>query len=328
MSASLSCPRKRASSRPSDGTLDSRFRGNDTTADHDSLRWRVALPVEAPQRSAITLAGKSRTDARRPARGVRPRDAHQPRLCARMSAQCLLGRSHASRFREKANREVGLQFIARGRDASDPCHPQPGRHPVGAHRPVPSAARGDSGAWTALFLITTILTSLSGFPLPPFGFDPPRAVGVLSLILLLAAVVAYYAFHLAGIWRLIYVGCAVAALYLNVFVLVAQGFLKVPFLHDLAPTGSEPPFSDRAGNRAAGVHCACRIGGEANPARERGADVSDGCFLRRTGDRLEIAAAEGRLPAQDATSSQHRHVYHASVICDRLIAMLSQVQIP
>jgi hypothetical protein len=102
---------------------------------------------------------------------------------------------------------------------------------------------GDSGAWTALFLITTILTSLSGFPLPPFGFDPPRAVGVLSLVLLLGAVVAYYAFHLEGVWRLIYVGCAVAALYLNVFVLVAQGFLKVPFLHDLAPTGSEPPFA-------------------------------------------------------------------------------------
>ena len=96
---------------------------------------------------------------------------------------------------------------------------------------------GDSGAWTALFLITTILTSLSGFPLPPFGFDPPRAVGVLSLVLLLGAVVAYYAFHLEGIWRLIYVGCAVAALYLNVFVLVAQGFLKVPFLHDLGRLG-------------------------------------------------------------------------------------------
>ena len=100
----------------------------------------------------------------------------------------------------------------------------------------------DSSGLTALFLATTILTSVTGFPLPPYGFDPPRAVGVLSLILLLGAVVAYYALHLAGIWRLIYVGCAVAALYLNVFVLVAQGFLKVPFLHDLAPTGSEPPF--------------------------------------------------------------------------------------
>jgi hypothetical protein len=102
---------------------------------------------------------------------------------------------------------------------------------------------GDSGAWTALFLITTILTSLSGFPLPPLGFDPPRAVGVLSLILLLGAVLGYYAFHLAGIWRLVYVGCAVAALYLNVFVLIVQGFMKVPFLHDLAPTQSEPPFA-------------------------------------------------------------------------------------
>jgi hypothetical protein len=101
---------------------------------------------------------------------------------------------------------------------------------------------GDSPALTALFLAATILTSLTGFPLPPFGFDPPRAVGVLSLVLLLGAVIAYYAFRLAGIWRLIYVGCAVAALYLNVFVLIAQGFMKVPFLHDLAPTGSEPPF--------------------------------------------------------------------------------------
>jgi hypothetical protein len=58
---------------------------------------------------------------------------------------------------------------------------------------------GDSGPSTALFLIATILTSLTGFPLAPFGFDPPRAVGVLSLILLLGAVVAYYAFHLDGI---------------------------------------------------------------------------------------------------------------------------------
>ena len=98
------------------------------------------------------------------------------------------------------------------------------------------------GGWTALFLATTILTSLTGFPLPPFGFDPPRAIGTLSLILLALAVIALYAFHLSGVWRLIYVGTAIAALYLNVFVGVFQAFLKIPSLHDLAPTQSEPPF--------------------------------------------------------------------------------------
>ena len=99
-----------------------------------------------------------------------------------------------------------------------------------------------SGAWTAVFLVTTILTSLTGFPLPPFGFDPPRAVGVISLVLLAVAVAAYYGYHLAGAWRWIFVGAAVASLYLNVFVLVVQAFMKLPFLKALAPTQSEPPF--------------------------------------------------------------------------------------
>lgn len=94
-----------------------------------------------------------------------------------------------------------------------------------------------------VFLVTTILTSLTGFPLPPFDFDPPRAVGVLSLILLAGAVAAYYGFRLTGAWRWIFVACAVAALYLNVFVLIAQGFSKVPSLHKLAPTQSEPAFA-------------------------------------------------------------------------------------
>jgi hypothetical protein len=98
------------------------------------------------------------------------------------------------------------------------------------------------GGWTALFLATTILTSVTGFPLAPFGFDPPRAVGTLSLVLLAVAVGAYYLFHLAGMWRWVYVVTAMASLYLNCFVLVFQGFLKVPALHDLAPTQSEPPF--------------------------------------------------------------------------------------
>jgi hypothetical protein len=96
--------------------------------------------------------------------------------------------------------------------------------------------------WTALFLVTTILTSATGFPLPPFGFDPPRVIGVLSLVLLAAAVAGLYFFHLAGAWRWIYTVTAVAALYLNTFVAVVQSFQKLSFLQPLAPTQSEPPF--------------------------------------------------------------------------------------
>jgi len=98
------------------------------------------------------------------------------------------------------------------------------------------------GGWTALFLATTILTSVTGFLLAPFGFDPPRAVGVISLVLLALAVTALYVFRLAGAWRRVYVGSAVATLYLNVFVGVVQAFQKLPFLQPLAPTQSEPPF--------------------------------------------------------------------------------------
>jgi hypothetical protein len=96
--------------------------------------------------------------------------------------------------------------------------------------------------WTTLFLATTILTSVTGSLLPPFAFDPPRAVGLISLGLLGLATVAFYAFHLAGAWRWIYVVTATAALYLNVFVGVTQAFQKLPFLEPLAPTQSEPPF--------------------------------------------------------------------------------------
>ena len=96
--------------------------------------------------------------------------------------------------------------------------------------------------WTAFFLATTVLTSLTGFLLPSMGFDPARRVGVISLVALAAAIVALYGFRLRGAWRWIYVGTAAFALYLNCFVGVVQAFQKIPVLHALAPTGSEPPF--------------------------------------------------------------------------------------
>jgi len=96
--------------------------------------------------------------------------------------------------------------------------------------------------WTALFLVTTIATSATGFLFHSPSFGPPQVVGVISLIVLAAAVAAQYIYHLAGRWRVVYVVTAVLAFYLNAFVGVAQAFQKIPLLHGLAPTGSEPPF--------------------------------------------------------------------------------------
>src|SRR5258705_3998668 len=96
--------------------------------------------------------------------------------------------------------------------------------------------------WTALFLITTVLTSITGFLFPVDKVLPSHIVGVVSLVVLTIAIVAFYGAHLARSWRWIYVVAAVISLYLNVFVLVAQAFLKVGFLNALAPKGSEPAF--------------------------------------------------------------------------------------
>ena len=96
--------------------------------------------------------------------------------------------------------------------------------------------------WTAIFLTTTVLTSLTGFLFPVEHLLPSHVVGIISLIVLAVAILARYALHLAQAWRWIYVVCAVLALYLNSFVAVVQSFLKVPALKALAPTQKEPPF--------------------------------------------------------------------------------------
>lgn len=96
--------------------------------------------------------------------------------------------------------------------------------------------------WTAIFLATTVLTSLTGFLFPVEHILPSHVVGVISLVVLAVAILARYVLHLAGAWRWIYVVCAVLALYLNSFVAVVQSFMKVPALKALAPTQKEPPF--------------------------------------------------------------------------------------
>jgi hypothetical protein len=96
--------------------------------------------------------------------------------------------------------------------------------------------------WTALFLATTVLTSVTGFLFPFTHVTPAQVVGVISLVALAVAILALYVYHLAGSWRWLYVTSAVLALYLNFFVGVVQAFQKLPFLTRLAPTQSEPPF--------------------------------------------------------------------------------------
>jgi hypothetical protein len=97
--------------------------------------------------------------------------------------------------------------------------------------------------WTALFLATTVLTSVTGFLFHSAHFGPPHVIGLLSLVLLVLAILARYSYHMAGSWRWIYVVTAMLSLYLNVFVGVVQAFQKLPLLQPLAPTGSEPPFA-------------------------------------------------------------------------------------
>jgi hypothetical protein len=97
-------------------------------------------------------------------------------------------------------------------------------------------------SWTAIFLVTTVLTSATGFLFPLQQLLPSHIVGIISLVVLAIALFALYVRHLAGAWRWIYVASAVLSLYLNVFVAVVQAFVKQPFLKPLAPTQSEPPF--------------------------------------------------------------------------------------
>jgi hypothetical protein len=98
-------------------------------------------------------------------------------------------------------------------------------------------------AITALFLITTVLTSVTGFVFPFHKVTPGIVLGVLSLIALFVAILARYKSHLAGKSRWVYVVSSVLALWFNVFVLIVQSFQKIPALNALAPNGNEPPFA-------------------------------------------------------------------------------------
>jgi hypothetical protein len=97
--------------------------------------------------------------------------------------------------------------------------------------------------WTDLFLVTTVATSVTGFLFPFNGFTPAIGTGIISIIVLTLAIVALRVKHLQGPWARTYAITAVMAQYFNFFVLIVQSFRRVPVLHALAPTESEPPFA-------------------------------------------------------------------------------------
>jgi hypothetical protein len=97
--------------------------------------------------------------------------------------------------------------------------------------------------WTSLYLASAVATSATGFGFQGVGFGASHWVGVASLVVLLAAILALSVYRLAGAWRWIYAVGAVLGLYFLVFVAIAQAFKKVPALEAMAPTLSEPPFA-------------------------------------------------------------------------------------
>jgi hypothetical protein len=97
--------------------------------------------------------------------------------------------------------------------------------------------------WSSVFLLFTVLTTVTGFLFPITVFTPAISVGIVSAVALALALAALHVGRLAGAWRWIYVASALFAFYLNVFVLVVQSFQKIGILNRFAPTGSEPPFA-------------------------------------------------------------------------------------
>ena len=96
--------------------------------------------------------------------------------------------------------------------------------------------------WTKWFLITAVATTVTGFFFPFHSLTPAFKLGIISSIVLVITIIARYPKPLTGAWRWIYAIGAVISLYFNVFVAIVQSFEKIPALHAMAPTQTEPPL--------------------------------------------------------------------------------------
>jgi hypothetical protein len=96
--------------------------------------------------------------------------------------------------------------------------------------------------WTGIFLVTTALTSITGFFFPFTQLLPSHKVGIISLIILPFVIAARYWKHVVGPWRGTYVIGTVLVLYLNFLVLLDQLFRRIPALLVAAPKQTEQPY--------------------------------------------------------------------------------------
>jgi hypothetical protein len=96
--------------------------------------------------------------------------------------------------------------------------------------------------WTGIFLVTTVLTNVTGFFFPFTHLLASHWIGIISLIILPVVIAARYWKHLVGPWCGIYVVGSVVVLYLNFFILIVQLFRRTPALLVAAPKQTEPPF--------------------------------------------------------------------------------------
>jgi hypothetical protein len=97
-----------------------------------------------------------------------------------------------------------------------------------------------AAALTALFLASTLATSVTGFMFPFTRLGPGHITGALTLVALVPTLLALYRHRLAGSWRRIYAVGATMGLYLNVFIAVLHAFGKMTVLHPLTPKPAAP----------------------------------------------------------------------------------------
>ena len=96
-----------------------------------------------------------------------------------------------------------------------------------------------NAAWMAVFLISGVLTNVTGFGFPFSRFTESHYTAIISLVVLAGAILGLYVFNLAGPWRWIFALSVVLAFYTDALVAITQLFKKVPALG--APTASSEP---------------------------------------------------------------------------------------